>query len=300
MRPSLGLRGVAALALAVIGGTAAAACSSQSAQPPAASAASAAASGQARATTAAFDAANPATWKLPLEAYLPSEEEDGQLRRAFGSLVEECVHRAGFTEWHPAAALPKLGPKTLTDWRYGIHDAELSATRGYHPDAAEQAAYDAVAQEAALDGSDKADSATLYSCGQQSAQKMGRGDKTYGELAQRLANEAFTRSKREPAVVAAFAQWSACMKESGYAYKEPLDASDDPAVNGRDVTQPEIDTAMADLGCRKRTDVAKVWYDAEVSLQKKAEEDNAQALHDERKMLDDALKSAARTVAGSH
>ncbi|MFJ4675767.1 hypothetical protein [Kitasatospora sp. NPDC088783] len=295
MRSSLGLRRVAALALAAAAGTAVSACSGPSVERAASPAVP---SGTAGPAAAAFDPADPATWKLPLEAYLPTEDEEGQLRRALGSLVEECVHRAGFSDWHPAATLPKLGPKTLTDWRYGIHDAELSATRGYHPDAAEQAAYDAVVQEAALDGGDKADSATLFSCGQQGAEKLGRTDKTVGELAQRLANESFTRSKQEPAVVRAFAQWSACMKQSGYDYKEPLDASDDPKVNGRDVTPAEIDTAMADLGCRERTGVARTWYDAEVALQKKAEEDNAQALREERKQLDDVLKTSAKTIAG--
>ncbi|BFV54953.1 hypothetical protein KCMC57_up00570 [Kitasatospora sp. CMC57] len=248
--------------------------------------------------TVAFDEANPMTWKLPMEAYLPSDAEQAQLRKASTALTHDCVRKSGNTAWTPAPALPKLGPKTLTDWRYGIHDQGLSAKRGYHPDLAEQAAYDAALRVGLVDGTDVLDPATLSSCGRQAAEALGGGQKTYGELAQRLANEAFIRSKQEPEVAEKFKQWSACMKESGRSYKEPLDASDDSRFTGSDVTQPEIDTALADLACRGRTGVAKTWFDAEARLQKAAQEQNAQALRAERGELDRAIKKAAGVLAG--
>ncbi|WP_329492673.1 hypothetical protein [Kitasatospora herbaricolor] len=251
------------------------------------------------ASAAAVDPANPATWKLPLEAYLPSKTEDDQLRRATNSLNQSCMAKAGFADWKPAPELPKLGPKTLTDWRYGIHDQELSSKRGYHPDAAEQSAYDEAMQKGAVSGLSGKAAETLDSCGSQSKQRIGGGDKTYGELAQRLSSDAGLRAKQQPEVTAAFKAWSGCMKQSGYSYKEPLDASDDPKFNSKDVTRLEVDTALADLKCRTSTNVAKIWYDAEVKLQKEAEEKNAPALRAERKELDSYIKNAATALSGA-
>ncbi|BFO16065.1 hypothetical protein SHKM778_24530 [Streptomyces sp. KM77-8] len=51
-----------------------------------------------------------------------------------------------------------LGGTTLTDWRYGIHDAALASTRGYHPDAAQQEAYDEAMEAGAVDLSGAPDS----------------------------------------------------------------------------------------------------------------------------------------------
>ncbi|WP_328769985.1 hypothetical protein [Streptomyces sp. NBC_00286] len=42
-------------------------------------------------------------------------------------LIDACMKDAGFGQWTPAPGLPSIGGKTLTDWRYGIHDATLAA-----------------------------------------------------------------------------------------------------------------------------------------------------------------------------
>lgn len=290
MRISVRRRGPVALPLVALVAMAAAACAQTT---PAKTTAQALTD-----TRAVADPARPATWKLPLEAYLLTDQEDAQIRRAMNSLTEQCMRKAGYTSWSPAPDLPKLGPKTLTDWRYGIHDADLSSKRGYHPDAAEQAAYDAAMEKTAVDGTTGDTAKALSNCAQQSKQQVGGGDKTYGELAQSLANDAFLRSKQEPEVTTVFGQWSACMKESGYNYKQPLDASDDQRFGGRDVTQLEIDTALADLKCRDRTKVAWIWYQAETRLQKDSGEKNAQALRSARTDLDAAVKHAAAVLAG--
>ncbi|AUG78590.1 hypothetical protein CFP65_3810 [Kitasatospora sp. MMS16-BH015] len=257
----------------------------------------AAAPTKAAAAGVAFDQADPKTWTLPMEAYLPTDAENRQLGRASAALMESCMHKAGFTAWQPAPDLPKLGPKTLTDWRYGIHEKALSSKRGYHTDAAEQEAYDVAMQAGALDGTTPENAQTRSSCADKTVGALGRTGKTYGELAQQLGNDAYLRAKQEPEVVAAFKQWSDCMKESGYSYKEPMDANDDQRFSGRDVSREEIATALADLGCRSRTQVALVWYRAEVGLQQAALEQNAQALRAERQELDAVVKKAAGVLA---
>ncbi|MFJ7246338.1 hypothetical protein ACIQWA_17020 [Kitasatospora sp. NPDC098652] len=225
-----------------------------------------------------------------------TDDEQSQLGRAMSALTEDCMHKAGYGNWAPPPELPKVGPKTLTDLRYGIHDAALVSKNGYHPDAAEKAAHDA-AVEAAVAGNPRgAARAAENSCGQQSKQKIGDAQAAF-RLAEQLANDAFTKAEKEPEVAAAFTQWSGCMKESGYSYREPLDAVDDPKF-GRDVTKTEIDTATADLKCRSRSNVALVWYEAEARLQKAALEKNAQALQEGRGKLDAAMKNVNAILAG--
>ncbi|AUY52487.1 hypothetical protein [Streptomyces sp. CB01881] len=225
-----------------------------------------------------------------------TDDEQNQFGRAMGSLTEDCMHKAGYGSWSSAPDLPKVGPKTLTDLRYGIHDAVLVGKRGYHPDAAEKAAHDAAVEAAVAGGTRGAAAVAESDCGQKSKQQIGDAQSGF-QLAEQLANDAFTKAKQEPEVVAAFAQWSACMKESGYKYREPLDAVDDRKFS-RDVTKAEIDTALADLNCRSRSNVALVWYQAEVRLQKDAAERNAQALHTARTRLDATLKNVSVVLAG--
>lgn len=225
-----------------------------------------------------------------------SDDESSQLGRAMSALTEDCMHKAGYSDYKAAPELPKVGPKTLTDLRYGNHDAALAAKQGYHPDPAQKAAHDAAIAAWATSGVKGAEATAENGCGQQAKQKIGDAQAGF-QQAQELANDAYTKAKQEPEVAAASKQWSACMKESGYSYKEPMDAGDDPKF-GRDVTKAEIDTALADLKCRDRTDVAWTWYQAEVRLQKDAAEKNAPALQAARKNLDVTMKNVASVLAG--
>ncbi|WP_229699040.1 hypothetical protein [Wenjunlia tyrosinilytica] len=262
-----------------------------------------------------FEAADPKTWTLPIEAYLPTDDEQKQISRAENTLIGDCMDRFGF-DWHPAPELPKLGPKTLTDWRYGIHDAALADKRGYKPDADEQAAYDEAMERGAVDGTTSGgpDAKVLSGqiakvagkdvpaggCAGQAKRKVTGGKPETPRLAQQISNDAFTRSKRDAKVAEAFRRWSSCMKDSGYPYKEPMDASDDPRFAAADVTTREIATATADIACRKRHHVAKLWFDAEVKLQNTAIETHAEELSAERKNLDTAVKRAARVLASGN
>jgi hypothetical protein len=248
-----------------------------------------------------YDADNPATWTLPIEAYLPTDDERSQLYRAKVALIGDCMKEAGYAEWRAAPELPKLGPKTLTDWRYGIHDEELAARRGYKPEAAEQAAYDEAVRAGAVDGtaSGGREDKALSQCAQESMESLGGADAAeYGVLAESLSNETFLRSKREPEVVKAFAAWSSCMKSKGYSYKEPLDANDDPRFASAKPTKLELSTATADIACRQDTKVARTWWEAEVRLQKEAVERNAESLDEGREKLDNSVKDAAAVLAG--
>lgn len=263
--------------------------------------------------TVPFDAADPATWVLPIEGYLPSDSERKQISQARKALAGDCMKRFGFT-WQPAPDLPRLGPKTLVDWRYGIHDMALAEERGYKPAAAEQEAYDQAVEVGAVDGgSDTGPDTQVLEGG---ARKVGgksvpeggclgeadrkvSADAFNTTVAQTISNESFAESQQRPEVMKAFQTWSSCMKASGFAYERPLDASDDPRFGSQDVTPLEIRTATADITCRGKSDVAKIWFDAEVAVQHEKIEGQAEQLNKERESLDEAVKQAADVVAGS-
>lgn len=228
-----------------------------------------AATGQRAAQARSGDPEDPATWKLPIETYLPTRAQARLVAGSRDALLDTCMADAGYPAWTPAPDLPEIGGKTLTDWRYGIHDAALAAQRGYHPDAAEQSAYDAAMEAGAVDESG-ADDGVLRGCvGEVDGQVPATTAKA--ALVQQISGDAFAQSEEAPAVVAVFAQWSSCMKDKGYAYAKPMDASDDPRFNDPDtVTGTEIVTATADIECRDKYHVEKTWFDAEAALQQAA------------------------------
>jgi hypothetical protein len=233
--------------------------------------------------------ADPATWKLPIEAYMPTKAQARLVADSRDGLLDTCMADAGDPAWTPAPDLPAIGGKTLTDWRYGIHDAALAAKRGYHPDAAEQTAYDAAMEAGAVDESGTGD-AELRGC---VTEVDGQVPATTAKaaLVQQISGDAFVQSEQAPGVVAVFAQWSSCMKDKGYTYAKPMDASDDAGFNDPGtVTGTEIATATADIECRDKYQVEKTWYDAEAALQRTA-------IAQHQAELDQVKADTARIVA---
>jgi hypothetical protein len=87
------------------------------------------------------------------------------------------------------------------------------------------------------------------------------------------------------------------MKKSGYSYKEPLDASDDPKFSSPEVSRDEVATATADIACRKSTKVAVVWFEAESALQSAEIEKKAESLDEAKRDMDAAVKKTASILA---
>ncbi|MFC6599079.1 hypothetical protein [Kitasatospora paranensis] len=268
---------------------------------------------------------DPAAWHLPLEAYRPSWAQESTIGRAESALVEQCMNGLGVT-WRRAPEIPRIGPRTLTDWRYGIHDAELSAARGYKPDAAEQARYDAAlrAQQAeptpstetlvALGGvqglpPEEADAAAAAAgrlaaagrripqegCYGEARRTLGSATRGVSALVRELSSRSFAESQTQPEVREVFARWSSCMRGQGYDYAAPMDANDDArfAADPHIVTPLETATASADIVCRRRTGVAEIWFGAESKVQRRLIAENATRLAADRSVLDHVLRTTA-------
>ncbi|MEU5250001.1 hypothetical protein AB0G81_39260 [Streptomyces asoensis] len=238
------------------------------------------------------DPENPATWKLPIEAYTATKAEQRLVSSARDTVIKECMRTAGFPDWKPAPDLPTVGGTTLTDWRYGIHDLEQAAQFGYHPDPEQQDAYDVAL---AADQSGQADQGALEGCASQAGGTAGSLQQS--ALVEQISGDAYHQSMETPKVKAVFASWSACMKDKGHTYTAPLDASDDArfTTGADEISQAEKDTAVADVACRDKYHVERVWFDAEAAIQTKSIAQHLGELNREKTAVKSAV-SKARSV----
>ncbi|MFE7602435.1 hypothetical protein [Streptomyces sp. NPDC057494] len=282
----------------------------------------------AAATVTPGSSADSSTWTLPMQAYRPTAEQTRTLARAEQKLVGRCLKGFGIA-WKPAPELPAIGPRNMLDWRYGIHDAGMSAKFGYQVDPAQQARYDEALRAAdaqprlsddeqlVLGGTDvpaeirqKAGPETRRGsyagrripeggCFGEARRTLGGSSQAVSPLVQRLTNDSYPASMQDPSVQAVFARWSACMKAKGFAYPAPMAANDDPRFRPRPEgpSRGEIDTALADIGCRAAHRVAEVWHAAESRIQRASITTHATALAADRRALDATVRKAADVLA---
>ncbi|WP_317454175.1 hypothetical protein [Streptomyces sp. TRM68416] len=258
----------------------------------------------------AVDSANPAGWVLPLQAYLPDGDQEDLLFDGVEQAKSACMKRYGF-DYRPAEPLPKIGPKTLTDLRYGIHDRDVAATYGYKP-AGDMSAYQREVrrlmeasvlgpeeeaamtgqQAGAVAGSVAGEKLPEGGCGGEAHRRVHGSATPVSTLATDLSNEAYTKAQRTEPVRKVFRSWAACMADSGYTYDEPMDAPSDPAFAQPTVTAEEIATALADLKCRDTHKVAEIWFEEESRIQEQLADKHAQELKEAGRALKKAVQAA--------
>lgn len=236
---------------------------------------------------------------LPVESYIFSEAEMGQLTRAMSSLARSCMKEAGFTYRPEAGQSPDIG---VMDRRYGIANSHAAQAYGYHfptskADQESGATSLSEAGRVALAGKPLADG-TLDpdgGCIGEAKQRLAGSDAEFGpdDAARKLNMESYARSQKDPRVLAAFRAWSGCMAEKGYRYDSPMDAIDDPAFAGDKADSTEISTARADVECKKKTGLVRTWFDVESEWQRTEIEKNAEAFEEIERHKTDQLKRAA-------
>ncbi|MFI1106202.1 hypothetical protein [Streptomyces melanogenes] len=318
----------ASSALAALTVLALAGCSGTDSGPAVASSPPAAPPGTSAQPPASND---PATWDLPLIRYQPTTEQARTIRQARETLIEQCARRYGIT-LTPDPELPPLGPKNQMDWRYGIHERDLTERRGYQVDDKQQARYDAALQAQSSRPRPPRDTPVVVNgtklppealaatsadaqkgivagkpvpdggCSGEANRALGTSTQGFAPLVDRLMNASYPQSMKEPDVKDVFARWSACMRARGFSYSAPMDANDDPAFRASPsgVSRHEIDTALADLDCRTTHRVAEVWHGAEARIQAHAVTENASDLATARRDLDHTVAVAQRITASTH
>ncbi|WP_369246613.1 hypothetical protein [Streptomyces sp. R41] len=236
---------------------------------------------------------------LPLDAYQLSPEEYEKSQQATWALVKPCMVDLGFDDFTFKPAPVADGLEEHEDLRYGTYNATEAAKYGYRPafthasslaarsgEVGGQEPEFSAAEEAALDGHSAERTAkapkrvTKTAAGEtipkdgcygQALDKVTSGSAdTYlnDTLVEELDGQSYEKSLTDPKIRAAFASWSACMKDKGFSYASPIDANNDPRWTGDKPSKDEIATATADAQCKERTSLLTVWHGAEVGIQK--------------------------------
>ncbi|CUU55508.1 hypothetical protein Ga0074812_105159 [Parafrankia irregularis] len=220
--------------------------------------------------------------RLPVEDYLPTQDQLDRLSQANLTLIQRCMARFGVRYDVQPTPGGIYGPVSLTDRRYGITDAELARTAGYGLGARDPALQPKPARPD-LD----ADGQTVLT-GQGSSVVHGLAvpaDGCLGEADRALVRSVpkpddlrrgnnlqmgtFEVTKRDSRVRAVFVAWSACMKEAGYHYADPLVVAGDPAFTSPPSTT-QIAVALADIACKARTNLVGEWFTVESAYQRRA------------------------------
>lgn len=265
-------------------------------------------------------------FKLPLTAYRPTGAEYTRIDEAKADLTRQCMEGLGFTGFQPAP-VQSLGPgrdgadamEDLDDLRYGTYDPVQAAKNGYKPDFVVNrknafvdppAAPDRSPEEwLALTGTKKERSDSPKSgltapklksgaavpyggCLYQSLQKVTGGKPVIADLVINLSGQSFKSSLEDRRVKDVFADWSSCMKSKGYSYADPMKANDDPRFSAKNATAAEIETAKADVACKDKVHLIKVWNSVDVEIQKRLMREHGTELAQIEQDKDSALRIA--------
>lgn len=272
-----------------------------------------------------------ASLSYPLDAYIASDSQYTELKRAQNVLVSRCMKRYGFDFAPPAqtAAEPPAGWRTSR--RYGLTDPQAAATRGYRSRVAvppakaepelsaneelalvgpavkdpgkaptsweeEQAAMKTKASAVKDAGLVNGLALPPGGCTREAflrlfAPKEGMVDVSFADA---LGADAYTRAEQDSRVVRAVGAWSSCMAAGGYRSTHPVSPQEDLGLSEDALASPRaVAAAKTDVACKKKVDLVGVWYTVEVAYQKRAVEQNAERLAQARTELDDRMRVAA-------
>lgn len=129
---------------------------------------------------------------------------------------------------------------------------------------------------------------------------VGDGGSERNPVAMDVYIAAFQQAERDPQVRKVVKDWSSCMAAAGYEYDSPLDAGTDlPTARRPSADAHEKTVALADVACKEKTSLIRVWSAAEARYERRAmgKRKEAIAAETERKaaMVRRALEVLGRT-----
>ncbi|WP_407562665.1 hypothetical protein [Streptomyces sp. 184] len=152
-------------------------------------------------------------------------------------------------------------------------DESVARRHGYHmPDDPGQAR-ELQAQRSWLAALGPAEERALLGeggCADEAAARLGAGGAVPGaEWFTSYDFDSVDASAAAPPVRRAVSRWRTCMSGQGFDYATPLAAIEDPAWNldAKRVTSREIAVAVADVGCKRESDLVAVRAAAERRIQ---------------------------------
>lgn len=253
---------------------------------------------------------NSADLKLPLDAYRFSLAQLRPLGQAHRVLVRQCMLRFGL-DYRAPEPPPQGGPRTWNERRYGVTDAATAARQGYElvdrsanrprSGASRRRTRDTRELSVLIGRTDRSINGMKVpagGCVGDANRRLAGTGPADRDLAQRLALNSYYRSQQDSRVQAAIRRWSGCMKAKGFDYAGPLDPPGDPRF--QDGLPPrEIETATADVACKKRTNMVGVWFTVESAYQGRQIERNREALTQIKQANAAQLRRAAALAAAT-
>nr|BFE72341.1 hypothetical protein GCM10020092_056420 [Actinoplanes digitatis] len=103
----------------------------------------------------------------------------------------------------------------------------------------------------------------------------------------------FAQAETDDRVTAVVGTWSACMKQQGYAFKTPFDAAASAKIDTPAPSTVEIKTAVADVTCKRKTNLVGVFYGVERAYQNAAIQRNIEQLNRLKAEIEQVVKAAA-------
>jgi hypothetical protein len=270
---------------------------------------------------------------LPLNAYIPdATSRDGKaVGTAQWILAKQCMVRLGFSGFksldiRTVDSTYPVRQGTLAsssnvgdDSPYGVDDPDLAAEQGYHnrqrdPSDSQPMEWPAD-QYAALTGTFQSGEShrahgnpiPRKGCMGEAVRKIygpepkptkigGVQLSGYYSLPAQYWYQAHKEARKDPAWKKADREWSACMKEKGFRYPGPHEASTDSDWFGDDKpSDKEKKTATADARCKLDTGYIQAVHAVESRAQKKAVTKNKKAL-DEQRAADERAMAKARKI----
>ncbi|MEU3555672.1 hypothetical protein [Streptomyces fragilis] len=243
---------------------------------------------------------------LPLDEYVSSPLENYTWQVAVQDEWRTCMARYGFEDFGP----PRVDERTVAAQtnaalgrRYGLSDPVSAAEFGYHlPDdvpepphwepapGAETSVFTGKGAELE-DGAYQGQTVPNGGC-REEVRRMLPPPVTPEAL--RLSLESFDQAQERPEVVKAITEWSSCMKKKGYKRDHPLEDIDAPGIS---ISAPtpgaeEIEHAVADVECKKETDLIGIWSSAERAEQVEGIKKNSLKISKEKAAKDRTANKA--------
>jgi hypothetical protein len=260
---------------------------------------------------------------LPLEAYMETYQDTVALDDAERHLETRCMAGYGFHVTFPPAGPnpPPNADDSNMPRRYGITDRAAAEKYGYGlPDVLQhqqgtrmpQLTREQVEVLTGRTGirATPADPAPAKApatyrgkaihqggCAGWADDQLGTRSMDFS-LVSRLDAESLAQSQRTEAVQSAITAWSTCMSGKGYTVDDPYHADEITPHTEDSPSKAEIAVAVADIDCKKSTDLVRIWFTEDAKIQKQQITDHQSELDALRTRRTKAVGTAQKALNG--
>ncbi|MEU1529424.1 hypothetical protein [Streptomyces fagopyri] len=213
------------------------------------------------------------THTLPIAKYEYSSTQERLIARAKDGLTRACMQR--FDLGYRPADVDMPETPTPSDRRYGISDPREAERYGYHlapsprivpvpsSDPSHPVLYGTVSTYDGKEvpkGGCRAEAVRTW--------EKRRPATEAADVAREIAVNGFRKSLSDPSVLKVTKQWASCMKGEGFSYPSPLAPPHDFDLDTPSAPDEERKVAVADLSCKAKTNLLRVWSSAESRIQR--------------------------------